>query len=124
MPETQIYSHRDIQRYLRHEMSEPEMHQFETALMNDPFLADALEGFSSADEAETTQHLAAIERSVTGNQPGAKVVALPVQKTRWWRVAAVVIAIVAAGGLTYSLINNQSSGVGEDQLAAAPHPSK
>ena len=48
MAETQPYGHLEIQRYLQHSMSPQEMHEFEKALMNDPFLADALEGFRQA----------------------------------------------------------------------------
>ncbi|MEJ7681369.1 MAG: hypothetical protein WKG06_26665 [Segetibacter sp.] len=50
-----------IQRYLQHKMTPQEMHDFEKALMNDPFLAEALEGFSSSDVAVAEKHLSEIE---------------------------------------------------------------
>lgn len=39
-----LYSASDIQKYLRGELSAPEMHQLELAALEDPFLSDALEG--------------------------------------------------------------------------------
>lgn len=41
---TSFYSASDIQKYLRGELSAPEMHRLEKAALEDPFLADALEG--------------------------------------------------------------------------------
>ena len=42
---TTTYSASDLQRYLKGEMSAREMHNLEMAALEDPFLADALEGF-------------------------------------------------------------------------------
>jgi hypothetical protein len=41
------YSAEDIERYLKGKMSAKEMHDMEKAALQDPFLADAIEGFSS-----------------------------------------------------------------------------
>lgn len=118
MAETQTYSHTDIQRYLQHKMSPQEMHEFEKALMNDPFLADALEGFSASDAALAEAHIAAIERSLTNDQQKAKVVPLAVQKTAWWKVAAIIFIIVSAGVITYSVVNNGNTVTHNNQIAA------
>jgi hypothetical protein len=40
------YTAKDIERYYTGKMSSLEMHQLEKAAMEDPFLADALEGYS------------------------------------------------------------------------------
>ncbi|MCW3105760.1 MAG: hypothetical protein JWQ09_266 [Segetibacter sp.] len=95
------------------------MHEFEKALMNDPFLADALEGFSASDAALAAEHLAAIERSLTNDQQKAKVVYLSVQKTAWWKVAAIILVVISAGALTYSVLNSSSSGKKQEQIAAS-----
>ena len=42
---------KDIQRYLRGEMSAAEQHALEKAALSDPFLAEALEGLSNLTEA-------------------------------------------------------------------------
>ena len=41
---TPLYSSSDIEKYLSGELSDPEMHAMERAALDDPFLADALEG--------------------------------------------------------------------------------
>jgi len=44
---TPTYSSSDIEKYLRGELSAPEMHALERAALDDPFLADALEGMAA-----------------------------------------------------------------------------
>src|SRR5216684_117862 len=41
-----LYSSSDIEKYLSGELSDPEMHALERAALDDPFLADALEGMA------------------------------------------------------------------------------
>jgi len=105
MAKTQTYSHTEIERYLQHKMSQQEMHDFEKALMNDPFLADALEGFSSANIDLASEHLGQIEKSIIGTQQKAKVVPLVLKKTEWWKVAAIILVMVSAASITYSVVN-------------------
>ena len=104
MAETQTYNHNDIQRYLQHKMTPQEMHDFEKTLMNDPFLADALDGFLSADANLAEKHLYEIESRLAGQKEKAKVVAMPLQKKAWWKVAAVVFFAAAGGAFFYSLM--------------------
>lgn len=118
MADTQTYSYLEIQRYLQQKMSPQEMHEFEKALMNDPFLADALEGFSASDTSLAEEHLASIERSLTAEKQEAKVVPLPVQKTAWWKVAAIILVIVSAGAITYAVINNQGTSNNKNEITA------
>lgn len=124
MAETPAYNHTDIQRYLQHKMSQQEMHEFEKTLMNDSFLADAIEGFSASDMSMAAEHLVVIERSITANQQKAKVVPLPLQQTAWWKVAAIILVIISAGAITYSVLNNNSSFNKNNQpiAIAAPQP--
>src|SRR4051812_10915398 len=96
MANPQTYSHVDIVRYLQHKMSPEEMHDFEKALMNDPFLADALEGYSDSDKQLSERHISAIEKALTDNNQKAKVVYLSGRKKEWWKIAAVFIIIVSA----------------------------
>lgn len=107
MAETPTYSHHDIKRYLQRTMSPQEMHAFEKALMDDPFLADALEGFSAGDQKLADTHLARIQQQLTGEREETKIVPLVVKKGTWWKAAAVVIMIVCGGVISYSLLNKQ-----------------
>ncbi len=107
MADIQTYDYSDIQRYLQHKMTPQEMHDFEKALMNNPFLADALEGFSSSDAAVTEKHLSEIESELNGEKQKGRVVPMTLQKRTWWKVAAVVLVVVTGGVLTYSLVTEK-----------------
>src|ERR1700722_888576 len=48
------YSAADIEKYLRGELSPREMHDLENAALEDPFLADALDGMSALQKAAPT----------------------------------------------------------------------
>jgi hypothetical protein len=109
MADMRTYGHSDIQRYLQHKMTPQEMHAFEKALMDDPFLADALEGFSASNAELTGKHLSEIESKLRGDEQQAKVVAMPLQKRAWWKVAAVVLVVVTGGIFSYSLLTRKVS---------------
>jgi hypothetical protein len=49
------YSAHDIERYLNRQMNAAEMHAFEKAMMDDPFLADAVDGYRSMPAAQSIQ---------------------------------------------------------------------
>jgi len=119
MAETPTYSHDEIQRYLQRTMSPQEMHDFERALMDDPFLADALEGFTSIDSALATKHLSEIESNLISKEQKAKVVPLRVKQTAWWRVAALILVIVSAGVLTFGLLSKDGT-FNKPSVASAP----
>lgn len=58
------YSKADIEKYLQGKMSAAEMHAFEKAALQDPFLADAIEGFEIADTIKTNEALANAEAKI------------------------------------------------------------
>lgn len=118
MTDSEPYSHVDIQRYLQHKMSVQEMRDFEKALMNDPFLADALEGFAAGDPSVAQKHLADIEASLLNDRQQARIVPLPAQKTAWWKVAAIIVVIISTAVITYSVSRHSSRPATEDYVAA------
>src|SRR4051812_11586671 len=104
------YTLADIQRYLQGGMSAREMHDLEQAALEDPFLADALEGYSEADMQQAEQHLAQIETAIRQTQQRSKVVALPpLKKYRNWQVAASIILLISIAGITYFIFNKKSN---------------
>ena len=109
MADSPLYSRLDIQRYLQHRMSLQEMHAFEKALMDDPFLADALDGFASGDAAKSEVHLNTIEQQIKGQKETSKIVPFTIAATNWWKVAAMVLVIASGAALSYSLLNNRSN---------------
>lgn len=107
------YSAADIQRYVQGKLSAREMHAMEKAALDDPFLADAIEGMQQAlhdhNESLVTGQLHQLQqqfetrtRTATGT---GKVVAF--KPFRYWQAAAAV-AVIITGVWIYSLVNNAS----------------
>jgi hypothetical protein len=109
MSEPGTYKFEDIQRYLQHKMSAQEMHAFEKAMMDDPFLADAIEGYRKSNGQVSTTHLADIERQLTEGKEKARVVAMPSHKNSWWKIAAIVLIILTGAAISYQLLNNSTT---------------
>jgi hypothetical protein len=121
MADTTNYTHFDISRYLNHEMTKTEMHDFEKAMMEDPFLADAFEGYEKSDADVATIHLAQIEKELTIKEEKAKVVAMPSRSQNWWKVAALIIILIAgAGTVGYKMLNNNAEVMEVASNKAAP----
>ncbi|HEY2726521.1 MAG TPA: hypothetical protein VGI61_05080, partial [Parafilimonas sp.] len=96
-PSTHInYSFEDIQRYLQGKMSTAEMHDIEKAALQDPFLADAIEGFNEADAATAQQHLNEINSTLLKEKKESKVIAFN-KKTQWFNVAVLIIVLAGIG---------------------------
>ncbi len=105
------YSAADIEKYWTGQLSAAEQHAMEKAALDDPFLADAMDGYENrlrtpqavpADLIHLTEQLAA---RTNEKKKGAVV------SFAWWKVAAVVV-IVAGAGWLYTAINkppNESS---------------
>lgn len=110
-PNTHInYTVEDIERYLNGGMSAKEMHDMERAALQDPFLADAIEGYSDAAMQQSHKHLNEITALLQKEKEEAKVVIMPTKSFQWWRVAAMIIVLVGVGIFSWYLIgiNKQS----------------
>ncbi len=102
----------DIEKYHTGLLSSKERHDLEKAALDDPFLADALEGYvvagenASADMAELQQRLAA-------KVEGAKVIpmnAAPKNSFRTLRAAALIAFVAGASFLIYQFGFNKKQG--------------
>lgn len=115
----------DIERYHRGEMSGQERHALEKAALEDPFLADALEGFAlpgssiADDMAKLKNRLA--DRLDTGARGTGGSPAF------WLRIAAVVVMVAGAAVIISRLAGSKQSPGGElatitrqDTVATAP----
>ena len=97
------YSARDIQLYLEGKLSPAEMHALEKAALDDPFLADAIEGFAIVDSEQQNKDLRSLRVKLEKriNKEKKKSTLFPV----WMRAAMIVLA-VSIGGLTiYNLFD-------------------
>ena len=94
------YNRENLLRYISGQMSPAEMHALEKAALEDPFLADALEGLQQEKSSKTKKDLESLDQRLL-NRTDPKVVPLP-PRIKWWRVA-IVASIIGLMGLSYYL---------------------
>ncbi|HEY4334670.1 MAG TPA: carboxypeptidase-like regulatory domain-containing protein, partial [Puia sp.] len=120
------YSAADIQKYLQGDLSAREMQALEAAALEDPFLADALEGIENdrSLRGETPFHedMAALkdrlDRRLTQKD---KTLVMPLYRSVW-KVAAAVILLAGLGSIAYRyLLNGRPS---TQALASTPTDKK
>lgn len=91
------YSAKDIERYLRGEMSSAEMHALEKAALDDPFLAEALEGYTDSKNREVVVAMHDLQNRLQQRAEPAAIIRMPAAR-RWLSIAAAVFII--AGTIT------------------------
>ena len=103
-----IYTAGDIQKYLSGQMTAAEMHAIEKAALDDPFLAEAIEGYSSVEDKDWNKELAELKKNFDKKE-NAPVV--PITKTsfaKWWKAAAAVVLIGTSVTVAYLFSGNNS----------------
>jgi TonB family protein len=111
------YSAADIQRYVQGKLSAAEMHAMEKAALDDPFLADAMEGmqqaFTEHKESLVTGQLQQLQQQFNArtNRP-AKVMAF--KPFRYWQAAAAAAVVLIISGVW--LFNLDRDSVAEKQV--------
>jgi hypothetical protein len=101
----------DIERYHKGEMTASEMHAMEKAALDDPFLADALEGYAYSKQ--PAQEVAALRTEIkkrTANHRG-KLVAFPLNKVL--RIAALFLVIAGIGWIAFQLPFSKSNDIAQ-----------
>ncbi len=118
------YSAADIQRYLEGNMPPADMHALEQAALDDPFLADAIEGMQqtltqhSASLIDT--HLQDIRHQLDERTRKQSSKATPVIAFRWWQVAAAAVIVVTGSLWGYNYFQQEKKAApNQDQLAIA-----
>src|SRR4051812_42304052 len=105
----QEFSASDIEKYHRGTLSPAEQHRLEKAALDDPFLADALEGYSQpgVQAAPDMQELQTRLAARTENKEDKKIVPLGGgTRMPWLRAAAVIIILGGGGMLAYKGMMN------------------
>src|SRR5258708_34937728 len=99
-----IWSSADIEKYHKGLLSAREMNELEKAALDDPFLADALEGYGLTS-VNVTGDLSELEKKLQERISGAKIVSMvaPRNSFKWWKVAAAVVIIGGLGFFTFRL---------------------
>lgn len=113
----QHYNLTDIEKYLQGTMTNAERNTFEKAALADPFLADAIEGFENADLNKAKKYIDENVTAIKGKKAEkAKVVAMPLYKKQWLRVAAAIVLMVGVGSSVW-IMNNQSDEINNNNIA-------
>src|SRR5213075_51852 len=103
-----IFTAADIEKYHKGLLSRKEMHELEKAALEDPFVADALEGYGSVS-VNPTADLAELQRKLEQRASGSRVVAIAPTRNlfKWWRVAAAIVILGGIGFLTFKLSTSE-----------------
>ena len=104
-----IYTAATIQQYHAGKLSPAEMHTLEKAALDDPFLAEALEGFEAMQNDDLHPALTHLHTKFSTNKTG-RIVPLPSSKRFiLWKIAAAVLIIVSGLAITYLFTNKETA---------------
>jgi CarboxypepD_reg-like domain/Gram-negative bacterial TonB protein C-terminal len=107
------YTAEDIQQYLSGKLTPLQMNAMEKAALDDPFLAEAIEGYEGMQHEDWKKQLAKLKEGFSQQNTPAKVIAMP-KRTNWFKYAAAVLLIGGTAAISYWLINRK-----EDQQQIA-----
>jgi cytoskeletal protein RodZ len=103
-PGHKSYSAGDIERYHNGLMSASERHALEKAALEDPFLADALEGYSFTTTAQ--KDLEEINRRISQKNQAKNTVPF-INRFSWIKIAALFLIVAGGGWLIFNSVNNK-----------------
>jgi hypothetical protein len=99
------YTLTDIEQYLQGKLSPVEMHALEKAALQDPFLADAIEGYQPADLLQAKKDIKDIRnRLLEEDREETKAILISLQKSNWWKIAALIILLAGIGTFVWQLL--------------------
>ncbi len=96
------FSGEDIRRYHAGEMPAHEMHAMEKAALEDPFLADAIEGYTYTVTAN--KDLEELRSKLLEKERGKKIISFPARRRSYYaplKVAALALLLAGAGWVVY-----------------------
>ena len=98
------YTAADIERYHRGLLSAKERHDLERAALDDPFLAEALEGYAVTG-VNITADIAELKRRLAERSEDKRTAVVPINKRfSFLKVAAAVVLMVGTAILVYQLM--------------------
>ncbi len=101
-----LFTADDIRKYHEGKLTPAEMHAMEKAALEDPFLADALEGYAAEGvslPADTDELKRRLEERLEEKDKKVIPLAAPPKSFGWLRAAAMIVAVAGAGLLVYKL---------------------
>ena len=108
MNQSNHYTANDIERYYGGQLSAAEMHALERAALDDPFLADALEGYHHT---QTPAHDLSVLQQKLQLRIEKEDRRRPVfyMGSRWMKVAALFILFAGSGWLVYQMLSGKET---------------
>jgi len=119
-----IYTSKDIEAYFTGQLSPLQRHAMEKDALDDPFLAEAIEGYEAMQGRSWKSQLVELHRHFEEERSPAKVIPLNRSTGRWWKVAAAVLVIGCGATLTYVLTNKKTAEPGKQEIAKVNTPVK
>lgn len=98
------YSAADIEKYWQGLLSPAEMHALEKAALDDPFLADALEGYRQMATAAAGQ--SATELNKLEHRLSQRISSQKKASITWWKPAAAALLILGTGTIGFLLLRH------------------
>lgn len=96
------YTSADIERYHNGLMTAAEMNAIEKAALDDPMLADAMEGYSTIGAGTANNDLTILKNQLKERIETKKVIPFFIFKNQWLKIAVLIVLIAGAG---WMLIN-------------------
>jgi TonB family protein len=96
----------DIEKYHKGSLSAKEMHDLEKAALDDPFLADALDGYATPG-INVSADIAELKKRLADKTDQAKVIPIGTAVSSsfpWLRAAVMIVVIAGAGLLSYQFL--------------------
>ncbi len=115
-----IYTATDFERYHSGEMPADEMHALEKAALEDPFLADALEGCVNAPDFKAD--ILELKSRLEEKKKKKKIFSISsITENKWWRIAALFIIIAGVGFLFYKInFTDKEDSLATNELKSLP----
>jgi len=113
------YTAQDIERYHNGKLSPAEMNALEKAALEDPFLADALEGYAFTNTASSD--LAGLQQKLQKRIEGERRKNVFFMGPAWMKIAALFILFAGGGWLVFQTLNNKGEEIAtNEQLEQQP----
>jgi outer membrane biosynthesis protein TonB len=104
-----IYTAEDIEKYFSGRLLPAQMHAMEKAALDDPFLAEAMEGYAVMKNEPWHSQLNNL-RTKFEEKKGTNTLVVPVTKSfKWWKAVAAILVIATGGWLTYLFTKSAST---------------
>ena len=95
-----IYKAEDIEQYFSGKLLPEQMHAMEKAALDDPFLAEAMEGYEEMKKETWDKELDELREKFAAKETTTKIVVLK-QPFKWWKAAAAILIIGSGIRLAY-----------------------